>query len=217
MRIVCLSDLHGHLPEVPECQLLLLGGDYCRDHRDRFWYSKHFRGWLNDIKKRGIKTVGVAGNHDFIFEKDPDFARSLPWTYLCDQGADAGPFSVYGSPHQPIFFNWAFNLDEPDLAHKWSLIPDDIDILLLHGPPYGYGDEVRQRVTRSNEEEWPGLEHVGSPSLLQRILEVKPKLVVAGHIHSGYGVYEIGETIFVNASHCDEQYQPVNTPIVVEI
>ncbi len=217
MRICCISDIHGNLPEIPDCDLLLLAGDYPRYHRNRMWYSREFRSWLQFIRDRGIPVVGVAGNHDFVFEKDPEFARSLPWTYLQDQGFDFGPTYIYGSPWQPRFYDWAFNLDEPELAKKWALIPSGTDILVLHGPPHGYGDAVARKITEENEHEWPSPEHVGSPSLLARILEVKPKLVVAGHIHSGYGVYQINNTIFVNASHCNEQYQPVNKPIMVEL
>ena len=45
---------------------------------------------------------------------------------------------VYGSPWQPWFGGWAFNLERgPDIAAKWALIPDDTDVLLTHGPPAG--------------------------------------------------------------------------------
>jgi Icc-related predicted phosphoesterase len=53
--------------------------------------------------------------------------------------------------------------------------------------------------------------------LTKRILEVKPKLAVAGHIHSGYGRYEIGSTVFINASLVNNQYIPMHPPVVVEI
>jgi Icc-related predicted phosphoesterase len=205
VRICCISDAHGNLPSVPDVNLLLLGGDYCRDHRDRRWYLTSFCDWLQAIRDRGIAIVGVAGNHDRLFEVNKGFATVLPWTYLQDEETRVGDLWVYGSPWQPRFFDWSFNLDEPELKEKWDEVPEGIDILLLHGPPQGYGD-----LTPSG--------HVGSPSLLDCILEVKPKLVVAGHIHGGYGVYDIGgHTKFVNASHCDEQYRPMNPPIVVEL
>lgn len=59
--------------------------------------------------------------------------------------------------------------------------------------------------------------HVGSPSMLAKLEEVKPKLYVCGHIHAGYGVKKHGETVMVNASYVNERYQPVNNPIVVEL
>jgi predicted phosphodiesterase len=203
MKICCLSDIHGHLPDVPDCDLLLLGGDYCRDHRDIFWYEHDFREWLGGLSDR-MKVVGVAGNHDFYFEKRPDAALSLPWTYLQDSGTEFAGLHIWGSPHQSRFHDWAFNLDEPDLVKKWARIPDDTNILLLHGPPHGFGDFSHY-----------GKTNTGSPGLTRRILEVRPDLAVAGHIHSGYGRYLIGETVFVNASYVDEQYKPANEPVEV--
>lgn len=108
---------------------------------------------------------------------------------------------------QPRFHDWAFNLDEHELAKKWADIPDDTDILILHGPPHGIGDLAR------DERGMPV--HVGSPSLAKRIEEIRTRLVVFGHIHAGYGVYKSGRTTYVNASHCDERYRPVNAPILL--
>ena len=130
----------------------------------------------------------------------------MNWTYLQDNRITWKGFNFWGSPWQPRFWDWAFNADEPFLKHKWSLIPDDTDILILHGPPHGYGDFSPY-----------GEEHTGSPSLTKRIVEINPKLVVAGHIHSAYGIYRLGDTIIVNASHVDEQYVPKNDPIIIEL
>ena len=113
---------------------------------------------------------------------------------------------VYGSPWQPRYLDWAFNADEPELAGRWgggAAIPEGTDVLLLHGPPRGYADFSPV----------DGV-HTGSPSLLRRIEEVRPRLAVAGHIHSGYGVHRIGETVFVSASHVDDAYRPVNPSVV---
>lgn len=204
MKIACLSDLHGHLPEVPDCDLLLLGGDYCRNHNEPWWYEVTFKPWINALCRR-MKVIGVAGNHDFIFEER--LAPEMDWTYLEDKATVWRGLKIYGTPYQPVFFDWAFNRTEDRLEIIWSGIPDDTDILLLHGPPRGYGDFSNY-----------GNVHTGSPSLLKRIQEVKPKLVVAGHIHPGYGKYMIGEeTIFINASLVNEKYKPVNEIIVLDL
>lgn len=211
MRILCMSDLHGHLPRVdklPDANLVLLGGDYCRDHTDRLWYETVFAQWVGDIARRGMPVCSVAGNHDKLFQDEPTFPRSrFKWAYLEDDGIDLNGVKIWGSPWQPTYgYGWAFNLDEPQLAAKWELIPVDTQILLLHGPPHGYGDFSPY-----------GKVHTGSPSLLARIEQVKPRLVVNGHIHSGYGIRQIGDTVVVNASLCDERYTPSNDIIVVEI
>jgi len=208
MKICCVSDLHGYLPEIPDCDLLLIGGDLVfgmNITHSANWLRSTMRPWLADLSKR-MTIVGVAGNHDFVFQLDSDLVPRMNWTYLQDSGTEFRGLKIWGSPWQPYFGGWAFNLYEPELCEKWKLVPDDTDILLLHGPPLGYGDFSPV-----------GRVHTGSPGLLNRILAIKPKLVVAGHIHSGYGRYNIGETLFVSASLANEQYVPVNQPIIVEL
>ena len=208
MRICCISDLHGHLPEVPPCDLLLLAGDLvpAEGHEPaegRRWLATRFRDWLGEVPARAV--VGVAGNHDFVFAAgDLGLTPPLPWTYLQDSGTTVGGLTIWGTPWQPTFFDWAFNLDEPELAAKWDLIPEATDVLLLHGPPFGHGDPTPRGPA-------------GSPSLLRRIEAVRPRLAVAGHIHSGYGVYAIGPTTFVNASHLDESYAPAHRPVLLDL
>lgn len=186
MKLCLLADLHGDLPEIPDCDLLLLGGDYSpRPASERQWLEFSFRPWLQALKDRGIPVVGVAGNHDFAFAKreKPD----LPWTYLQDSGCQVGALKIWGSPWQKRFFNWAFNADEDFMKERWELIPKDTDILLLHGPPHGCGDRC-------------GKENTGSPSLWDKILEIQPGLVVCGHIHHGRGEYWIGNTKVINTA-----------------
>ena len=198
---------------VPDCELLLLGGDYSPNPQDEYWWLKDtFWSWLKSVEERGIKIVGVAGNHDLLFEKKPEIISSLylPWTYLQDSFTIWNGQKIYGSPWQPRFYDWAFNLDEPDLMRKWSLIPSDTDILLLHAPPLGCRDMSSRK------------ERIGSPSLLQRINEIRPRLVVFGHNHAGYGRGVIkhlktgSETVVVNAAHMNDMYQPVNDPVLIE-
>ncbi len=214
MKIVAISDLHGHLPSVPECDLLLLAGDLCpaTDHRCSFqqhWLDTYFRWWMKDQPAKQI--IGIAGNHDFVFQDKPDWVpKSLPWVYLEDSGTEYEGLKVWGSPWQPIFFDWAFNLKEEELEKKWAKIPEGTDIVVLHGPPRGYGDGAPRMIKDKNEEEWPTLEHVGSPSMLERLKIVKPKLTVFGHIHGGYGRWEVNGMILANVSFVDERYNPVH-------
>ncbi|NBO90811.1 MAG: metallophosphoesterase [Planctomycetia bacterium] len=205
MRICAVSDLHGHLPDVPRCDLLLIGGDICptADHDPLYqasWLDTNFRAWLDQIPARHI--VGVCGNHDFIFEQLPEAVPiALRWTYLQDSGCEIEKYKVWGTPWQPWFFNWAFNLEEEDLETRWAMIPKDTDILVLHGPPRGYGDQV-QRGSH--------IENTGSPSLTERIKRIQPKLAIFGHIHEGRGEYRLGKTILANVSILDEEYRPIH-------
>lgn len=205
IKVCCCSDLHGFLPEIPDCDLLVLGGDYCKDHRNHFWYRDIFKPWIDENANR-MKIVGCSGNHDFMFQDTPHLIPKMNWDYLQDNGIAWNGLNIWGSPWQKRFFDWAFNLDEPDLEKKWAFIPDNTDILVLHSPPLGYGDFSSY-----------GNEHCGSPSLLKRIEEIKPRLVVFGHVHDSSGIYKIGDTIAINASYVNGKYQPTNNPIIVEI
>jgi Icc-related predicted phosphoesterase len=146
------------------------------------------------------RIVLVAVNHDRVFQETQHrVPRDLPAVYLQDSGLEWEGLKIWGTPWQPRFFDRAFNLDEPDLATKWALIPDDTDILVAHGPPHGYGDGVPDR---------GGVRHEGSPSLLRRIEQVWPRLAVFGHIHEGRGQWALGYTVLANVTLLDGSYRP---------
>ena len=113
----------------------------------------------------------------------------------------------YFSPYQPEFCDWAFNkpIDSEEIAEVWSKIPDDVDVLITHGPPANILDSTFSGT------------HVGCPRLLKRVKEVKPRLHVFGHIHEGYGIDEEDSTVFVNASTCDLSYRPKQKPRIVPL
>lgn len=213
MKVVALSDMHGNLPEVPPCDLVLLGGDLCpvENHRVEFqaqWLDTTFRRWLESVPAR--KIIGVCGNHDFVFEKATQLVpRDLAWTYLQDQGTTWEGLRFWGTPWQPWYHDWAFNLYEPDLVAKWALIPEGVDILLLHGPPFGYGDAVPGWFSKP--------QHTGSPSLLERIRVVAPRLAIFGHIHEGRGQWQLGRTVLANVTILDEGYAHVYPPWEYEL
>ncbi len=207
MRIVCLSDTHGLHRQitVPEGDLVLVAGDMCQygspAELDRF------ADWFRRLPHR-YKIV-VAGNHDWVFQLDPIGARrSLgpEVIYLEDEARTIERLKFYGSPWQPEFFDWAFNVPRgPELAQIWSRIPDDTDVLVTHGPPHG----ILDRDLRDSR--------VGCLDLANRVAQLNLRLHVFGHIHGAYGTEQRGRTTFVNASICDEDYRPVNPPIVIDL
>lgn len=201
----CLSDLHHYLPPLPlpKCDAILLGGDYGGD-KDYWWLRDSFEPWLAQASQGGaIPVAAIAGNHDFILRDRPDLVRYFRWTYLQDSGMTLLGFKVWGTPWQLPFNDWAFNAPEAQLARVWKHIPSDTDILIVHGPPLGYGDFSALTNT-----------HQGSTSLMVRIREIKPKLVVCGHIHEGYGQYKLDDTLIANVAICDQFNRPSN-PITV--
>jgi predicted phosphodiesterase len=213
MNIVAMSDMHGQLPyQVPACDLLLLAGDLTpvTNHGLGFqeaWLDGEFRRWLKQQPAR--KIIGIAGNHDFIFEQAPESVPTdLPWMYLQDAGITWEGLRIWGTPWQPWFFDWAFNGDPERLKRQWALIDPNTDILVVHGPPRGYGDGVPEK---------NGIRLCGCPHLLERIKEIQPRLVVFGHIHEGRGEWQLGKTRLANVTILDEKYQAVHEPFVCSI
>lgn len=206
MRIVCLSDTHGRLDElrVPDGDVLVHAGDFTR--RGDPAEIRAFAASLHRLPHRD--KVVVAGNHDFLFEREPDVARALLGDvhYLCDDGVTVGGSRFWGSPWQPVFFDWAFNLPRgAALAEKWALIPSETDVLVTHGPPGGILDRTVHG------------QGVGCDDLTAALARIRPRLHVFGHIHEAYGRLERGGTEYVNASICDVDYRPAHAPVVVEL
>lgn len=128
-------------------------------------------------------------------------------TYLQDELIELYGLKIYGTPWQPEFCKWAFNVPRgQECLQKWEQIPVGIDLLISHTPPLGHGDLCCSGV------------RAGCVELLSTVQQrVKPKYHVFGHVHEGYGITSDGKIIFVNASTCDINYLPHNPPIVFDI
>lgn len=217
MKVIAISDTHCFpLSELklPEADLLVHAGDLT------------FRGTERELEavNEEIKIVSnrytygvvvIAGNHDFIFQNNRFYAKALlsEATYLRDEEVTIGGKRIYGTPWQPWFHDWAFNLPKGgyELQEKWDMIPPGLDLLLTHGPPHGILDKVNRLMIG---EEDP---HVGCELLAKRVIAVEPKWHVFGHIHEAAGHIKLGNTEYLNASTCNLKYRPVNPPHVIEL
>lgn len=205
VKIVCISDthtLHRQLT-VPDGDILLHAGDIT--NMGELEAVEDFNDFLGTLPHR--HKIVIAGNHDFCFERHAEEARPLLTNciYLEDEKVTIDGISFYGSPWQPWFCNWAFNLHRGfQLRRKWELIPEGTDILITHGPPFGHGDK-----TCSGEA-------VGCMDLLRTIQKIRPRYHIFGHIHEAPGISADEHTTFVNASSCDFSYKIVNAPVVLE-
>ena len=207
MRICVISDTHGlHAGlKLPAADLLLCAGDVSLSGgRDEI---VDFAAWWKKLSYP--RKLFIAGNHDWLFQLHPREARDIfpKGEYLQDSEARVGRLRIWGSPWQPWFMDWAFNLKRgPALQAKWDRIPEGIDILLTHGPPWKRADLTRRGV------------RAGCRDLLRAVQRrVKPRWHVFGHIHESYGVMEEAGTTFINASICDFWYRPVHRPLVFEL
>lgn len=167
---------------------------------------KNFLDWFSNTEF--THKIFIAGNHDWAFEIQNDIApdyKEKGVHYLFDSSVEIDGVNFYGSPWQPAFCNWAFNLPRGEkLAEKWAKIPGNTDILITHGPAAGMLD-----YTITGEQ-------VGCQDLFYRIMEIQPKIHVCGHIHWAYGQKNFNGIEFLNASVLDERYQYANKPISLE-
>ena len=141
MRLVAISDTHGRHAELtlPEGDVLIHTGDFSR--RGRVEELEDFNAWLGEQPFR--HRIIIAGNHDWLFERDNAHARALITNaiYLEDSGCELAGLRFWGSPWTPVFFDWAFNLPRGEGCRaKWRQIPTGTDVVVTHGPPLGHGD-----------------------------------------------------------------------------
>lgn len=228
MRIVCISDTHGLHNSVthrlPDGDVLVHAGDFC--NMGRMDDCIRGLGWINALPYK--HRIVIAGNHDVFMDlKHPDAVNwgstqsaidsivpvSDGFHYLMESGVEIDGIKFWGSPYQPEFFNWAFNVPRGcALAEKWKKIPDATDVLITHGPAHGYLDKCPNFANPRGP-----MVSVGCADLERAIMKKRPKAHICGHIHAGYGHTSHEDMLFVNASICNESYHPCNRPIVFDL
>jgi Icc-related predicted phosphoesterase len=209
MKIVIISDTHGEHQslKIPKCDVIVHCGDITPLGKEHS--IKEFLSWFSSLDQCKYK-IFISGNHDFLFERARVYAKELipeNIIYLEDSMVEIEGKKFYGTPVQIAFHNWAFNRTEEELSEYWKKIPEGVDVLITHGPPYNVLDKTH----------WGGI-HTGSPSLFEEVTNrIKPKIHCFGHIHEDYGIEEINGITFVNASNLNLEYEVSNEPIVLEI
>lgn len=233
MRLVALSDTHNEHSsvQVPDGDVLIFSGDFMTcGYKNNEVIS--FASWINS-KPHKHKII-VAGNHDRLMESYQSqclsyFSKDV--IYLKDSGIVIDGVNFWGSPYQPWFYDWSFNVHRGAPIRKhWDKIPDNTDVLITHGPPYGVLDQMRPEVeTWKSKLLIPPTEHLGCEELALAVNRVKPKIHIFGHIHGSYGKQGYTDkeaeslmmpkvsTISYNVSICNEQYHPVNEPFVIDL
>lgn len=215
LRVVAFSDTHGHHRnvEIPDGDLLIFAGDFTA--QDSYVGVVHFGRWFSKLPHK--YKVFVAGNHDWVFQKNYSFAKSCfssDVIILEDEGCEIENLSIYGTPWQPEFQSWAFNAAPDKLKIRYDAIPIGVDILITHAPARGFLDRVRLNT--------PEEEHVGCPILRERLEIVKPRYHIFGHVHedSAWAIVPWSQTehsLMYNVSICDEYYRVAFRPKVFDI
>jgi len=215
MKICIISDTHGMHDQiiVPSCDILIHCGDIS-------FFGKpcevdSFIKWFK--QQPAINKVYVLGNHEVELAK-LSYSERLEILseggihYLENTSVTLEGLKFWGSPYTPKYGDWAFMLRAAALRNCWDQVPDNINILITHGPPYKILD-----FTEDGEHKDEG-EHAGCEHLLKKVYQLPLlKLHCFGHLHSGFGVLQQGNITFVNAASCNNRYEPVNQPIIIEL
>ena len=205
MKIICIADTHNthHQIVIPSGDVIIHAGDFTEAGTQR--ETQDFLDWFVDLPHK--YKILVPGNHDFFFEKHlEELDNIIPPGIECliDKGIKINGIKFWGSPYIPGESNWAFTRSRGGrMRSHWDLIPEDIDFLITHTPPYGILDQLDNK------------RHVGCEQLTARLKVLKVSYHIFGHIHHEYGIVKISDTVHINAALLDNRYRLINSPLVV--
>jgi len=231
MKIVslgCTHNQHNYIT-IPECDVLIHTGDYTQIGSSGD--VMNFYEWLGKQTQAKHK-IFIEGNHELMADSDGNVrkythtAKYDDWlAYLKSKQDDFTAQNIYrlhnesitidgikfwGSPYTLAFHSWAFNMSLDELKDNWKECPTDTDVLVTHGPPLGKLDWCLNG------------QHAGDAWLLQKLIEMRPKLHLFSHIHESHGHTTIGvadekQTDLYNVSILGADYSIENQPTVIYI
>ena len=231
MKVCAISDLHGYLPKIEKSDILLIAGDISpleiqfNKPKMKVWLETEFAYWIKSLPVN--KVYMVAGNHDAYFEginqmnlaelkNQCDFKLIYLENNYVVHRHNGVEYKIFGTPYCHIFGNWPFMRSDERMEEYFKSIPDEVDIIISHDPPYGIGqvDQILEMVRWSNQL----LRHCGNPPLVKRLNKIKYKLLVCGHIHSGdHELFEFNNGQVVNVSLKNENHQVHYEPFYYEL
>lgn len=225
MKIGAIADLHGTLPTIEPCDVLLIAGDIApldiqtKPVALEMWLRSEFVNWVKNLPCEHVITVW--GNHDYpqpaieevLSELTKGKIEFLNNVYTNVMVGDES-ITIWGSPWCKIFFNWSFNATDEKLEEYYSKMPKNCDIVLTHDSPAAGDMGV---ITEGSNKG----HNAGNKVLAKYIKDRQPKYAISGHIHSsnhnlttkrGYG-----QTKFATVSILDENYQHSYKPLYFEV
>lgn len=174
-KIFAFGDTHGmyrRLQVPADADILICTGDACEGFNPA--ELKDFFVWYSSIAAK--LRIFIAGNHDMIFDRQPEYARSLipdGITFLENGGIEFDGIRFQSVPARPY-------LKDP------VTLPENIDFLITHGPAWSYLDSER-----------------GDKNLYLAIAAARPKYHIFGHVHEEGRKRKamLGGTTFLNVAY----------------
>lgn len=197
MKILHLSDTHGchnRLHQLPEADVIVHSGDFTMTGSEQ--EAIDFLNWFCELDYR--HKIFICGNHDDCLYKADITGLDDNVYYLCNTEVEIEGIRFYGIP--------MFMLDciSRQQGRNYIGIPHGIDVLVTHEPPFGILD-------------LDGDIHYGSKDMLSRLVEVRPRMHLFGHIHSNHGWVKNNGIIYSNGAILDAGYYTLNAPNLLEL
>jgi Icc-related predicted phosphoesterase len=209
MQVCAISDLHGRLPQLPDCDAVVIAGDVCPDHERRGYYDhdlmresqtdwlmNDFAEWEQTWPASVVHCGATWGNHDWVTA----FPANCRMTAHVDELVLFDDKKVWFTPWVSPCGAWNYQMCREQRAKRFADIPYKVDLLVMHGPAYDCGD-----LTYSNDS-------VGCREMRAVIQQKQPRFVVFGHIHEGqrYGrEFRLGGSKCFNVAMWGAKWEPL--------
>ena len=197
MKILHLSDTHGchrRLIDLPEADIVVHSGDFCMVGSET--EAIDFLNWFCDLPY--AHKIFICGNHDdCLYGANIDGLDSNVH-YLCNTGVEINGVKFYGVP---MFMGDCVTERQ---SRNISKIQEGTDVLITHSPAYGildYDDSI----------------NYGDNQLLTKVMELRLKLHLFGHIHRQHGIISKDGIIFSNGAIMSDDYTSLQSPFILEI
>jgi len=210
MKIWHISDTHMNHDQLvvpPDIDIVVHSGD-ASNWLDPYRNESELRAFIDWFAALPIPTkVFVPGNHDTSLAKGlvtRDLIESRKIHLLINEEREIEGLRFWGSPFTPRYGNWSYMKDRGTINRIWDNIPDGLDVLITHGPPYGILDATYNHHNK--------VELVGCSALRKRVARAAPRFMLFGHVHSCDDIRNSGtrtlsdipSTVYSNGSCCDD-------------
>jgi Icc-related predicted phosphoesterase len=209
MKTWHISDTHMNHSQlvIPDGVDVVIHSGDATNWKDPYRNESELRAFIDWFATLPIPTkIFVPGNHDTSLEKGlvtRDLIESRGIHLLINEEKTIEGLRVWGSPFTPRYGDWSYMKDRGTINRIWDNIPEGLDILITHGPPYGVLDAT---YSQNNK-----VELVGCSALRKRLVKAPPRFMMFGHVHSTDDIRNSGTrtvsgmpTIFSNGSCCDD-------------
>lgn len=197
MNILHLSDTHSRhrtITNLPEADVVVYSGDFCMVGTEA--EAIDFLNWFCDLPY--AHKIFICGNHDdCLYGANIDGLDSNVH-YLCNSGVEIDGVKFYGVP---MFMNDCITDRQ---TRNIANIPANTDVLITHSPAYSILD-------------FDDNTNYGDEQLLAKVMNIKPRLHIFGHIHAQHGIITEHGITFSNGAIMNADYTHLNMANLIKI